>query len=167
MIDQDAVIFEEELNGETVKLTVAHVLNHPKASDILHGGCKRVINSAKQGAGEDVNKEDAGRERAIMIRDGVAWRSGGGNMLSEPERQYRNLLAGYAVTYANLKRGDAESRAGKDRDGLLSVTAEAMIRQRENKKPGKDRVAQGVEKLDARIRQEVARLLSDDVTAEI
>lgn len=170
MLNHDTVIYEGNVNGEQYTVTFGQAFGQSDevAMRLAHGAILRAINSAATNAGDDDDAKAKARAARLQdIIEGRAWQTGGGASLSEAERGRRHILASYAVTHANLKRSEAEDKARKDYNGLLAMTAEAIIRKAEGKKPDKTRLAAGVEKFGAKIEEDVKRMLSDDTLAGI
>lgn len=160
MLNEEAVIFEETVNGEQVSVTFGQLCQNAEVLQaILYGGVKRAVNSAATNKADDESADHAKLRRVRQIQMGEMWSRGGGHSLSEAERARRDILAAYATTYANLKRTAAEEKARKDTEGLLTETAEAIIKRNDGKKPGKERLQNGVEKLRQMVESEVQKRL--------
>lgn len=164
----NTVIWSGTLNGESVSITHDHVMQSDEiAAEILRTGIERKLGSAATNKAEDETAEAAKLQRARQIQSGEMWSRGGGNALSDAERHRRDILAAYAATHLSLKRSKAEERARKDRAGLLSDTAAAIVAKKDGKKPSKDRLDAAIAKFTDAIEAKVTERMQQAESVDI
>lgn len=164
----DTVIWSGTLNGEDVSITLGEAMaNDAIFAELLRTAIERKLGSAATNKAEDETAEAAKLQRAHQIKAGEEWSRGGGNALSDAERHRRDILAAYAATHLGLKRSKAEERARKDRVGLLSETAAAIVAKKDGKKPSKDRLDAATSKfadaIEAKVKERMQQAESVDI----
>ena len=165
-MDSQTVVYSGKLAGEDVTITLEDV----QQNDTVHfravaAGVKRCIDIAAQSHESEEDKARAKLARAHDFLSGTPWATGGGNRLTDAERARRDILATLAAQHLGLTHSRAEELARKDDAKAVKQTASAIIKRKDGKAPSGDRLAAGIDKLEAFIQQQVdARLSSMDVS---